>query len=103
MRRAGLAAAAAIMAMGALTACGGSNDDFCKVGDDFELSSSTSPDDLQDTLDEMADKAPDEIKDDVETLRDEYQKTQDDPTSVDSEAMTKAATNVTDWGTENCE
>ncbi len=102
MRRAGMALAAAIMAAGTLSACGGGDDEFCEVGDDFDASSMSSPEDATKALDEMADKAPDEIKDDIETVRDGMEKAQDDPASIDSDAMMKSAENIQDWGQENC-
>ena len=103
MRRAGLAFAAAIMAAGTLTACGGGNDEFCDAGDDFDASSMSSPDKVQDTLDEMADSAPDDIKDDVENLRDGIEESQDDPANADTEGLMESAQNIQDWGNENCE
>lgn len=108
MRRAGLAFAAAIMATGTLTACGG-GDDFCDVGGDLTSSDFTEgSDEAKNALDDAVDAAPDEIKGDLETLRDGYEAAmaaKDDPeaaSDIDMDALSEANSNVSDYVSENC-
>ena len=110
MRRAGLAFAAAIMAAGTLTACGGGDDEFCDVGNDLEMSDfSEGSDEAKNALDDAVDAAPDDIKGDVETLRDTFetaQEAQDDPEAaadLDMDAVNEANENVSNYVDENCE
>lgn len=105
MRRAGLAFAAAIMAAGTLTACGG-GDDFCDVGGDVENFSPDNIDEAKGVMDDAVDAAPDEIKDDVETLRDfidSYDKDNPEASMEGAEDVAPAAENVTDYMSENCD
>ncbi|UPK74948.1 hypothetical protein MU582_21360 [Nocardioidaceae bacterium SCSIO 66511] len=100
MRRAGLAVAAAIMAAGTLTACGG-GDDFCDAGGDLDSFDPESSE-TKDAIDDAVDAAPDEIKDDMELLRDVV----NDPESVsemDPEEVSSASTNITEYVDENCD
>ncbi|MDN5852935.1 MAG: hypothetical protein L0K86_08825 [Actinomycetia bacterium] len=104
MRRAGLALAAAIMAAGTLSACGG-GDDFCEVGSDLE-SFDPSSSGTQDALDEAVDAAPDEIKGDVETLRDflkDYDEENPEASADAAAEVGPAAENVQNYVSENCE
>jgi len=105
MRRAGLALAAAIMAAGTLSACGGGDDEFCEVGSDLE-SFDPSSSETQDALDDAVDAAPDEIKDDVETLRDfleDYDAENPEDSADAVGEVEPAAKNVQDYVSENCE
>lgn len=105
MRRAGLAFAAAIMAAGTLTACGG-GDDFCEVGDDVESFSPDNMDDAADVMDDAVDAAPDEIKGDVEELRDfidSYDKDDPEASMEGAQKVGPAAKNVQDYISENCD
>ena len=104
MRRAGLAVAAAIMAAGTLTACGGS-DDFCDAGGDLD-SFDPGSSEVKDAMDDAVDAAPDEIKGDVETLRDflnDYDP-EDPEAAADAAAeVGPAAENVSKYVDENCD
>ena len=108
MRRAGLAVAAAIMAAGTLTACGG-DDEFCDIGNDVSAGDiEPGSDEAKDLMDEAVDKAPDEIKGDMETLRDAANIDTEDPGAMEEAQDTaadagEAAKNVTDYVDENCD
>ncbi|UYM07256.1 hypothetical protein [Solicola gregarius] len=108
MRRAGMAAAAAIMAVATLTACGG-GDDFCDVGKDVNTADfEPGSDEAKDLMDEAVDKAPDEIKDDMETLRDVAGIDTSDPEAMeDAQDLAAdagpAAENVGNYVDENCD
>lgn len=110
MRRAGLAAAAAIMAVASLTACSGgaSAEDFCNLGTKYtDLDPTKDADAMSDALDDAVDNAPDDIKSDVETVRDAFADYQDDPEAaaeaMGSDEVAEASQNVSDWTSENCD
>lgn len=104
MRRAGMAAAAAIMAVATLTACGG-GDDFCEVGSDLD-SFDPGSSEVKDAMDDAVDAAPDEIKSDVETLRDfmdEYDPENPEASADMAADVQPAAENVSNYVSENCD
>ncbi|MGH3357566.1 MAG: hypothetical protein ACRDO7_02100 [Nocardioidaceae bacterium] len=115
MRRAGLAAAAAIMAVATLTACSGASaEEFCGLEDEYSnVDMMNDPDAAAEAMEEAVDKAPDEIKGDVETIKEATDALKDvdmeDPEAMaeatkdfDQAELEEASTNLQDWTKENC-
>lgn len=102
MRGVGIAAAGLVLAAG-LTACGGSNDEFCTVAqDDLDATSSATGSEFDKTFKELTDKAPDELSDDLDTLHDGLVGPTSGSTKVKQDAQV-AYEHIDDWIGENCD
>ena len=90
--------AAALLAP-ALTACGGDSD-FCEAApNDIDTSD---PAAMQKALEDIADEAPDEVRDDVDVIIEQLKLVEEDPASIDVDAVDTAVENLTTWEEENC-
>lgn len=94
-------AAAALLAAG-LTACGGSEDDYCDAvkaanadGDTDELSEV----DARERIGAISDAAPESIRDDWDVLLAAF----DDPTSIDADRFESAVETITAFTEDNCD
>ena len=100
MQRLASLASAAVLALAALTGCGGgSTEEFCQLNEQAEqLDIDAESQEVQDSLDELAGAAPDEIKDDVETIREAV----DNPGDADQQQVQEASDNIESFIEENC-
>lgn len=98
-KRALVGVASAALLFPSLAACGGGND-FCEQAPDVDASD---PGAVGDALEGLVDDAPEEIKDDLQVMVDEFNKFEEDPTTVDAEALTEASNNLVAWTNENCD
>ncbi|WP_109473548.1 hypothetical protein [Ornithinimicrobium cavernae] len=90
---------AAALLVPALTACGGGNS-FCDAAP--EDVDTNDPAAMQAALEEVADEAPDEIRDDVDVIIEQLRLVEEDPTSIDVDALNTAVAELTAWEEENC-
>lgn len=105
MKRLMTGVVAAAMLVPALTACGGDDaKDFCEAGGELDAAAFdvSNPDAAKDMLQDLADQAPDDIKGDFDTMVEQLELASSDPASIDTTAVTEAATNIQEWTTENC-
>ncbi|MCK0114139.1 hypothetical protein MWU75_18530 [Ornithinimicrobium sp. F0845] len=99
MKRVMTGVVAAALMVPALTACGGS-DDFCEAApQDIDTSD---PAAMQEALEGIADQAPDEVRDDVDVIIEQLRLVEEDPASIDVDAVNTAVENLTTWEEENC-
>lgn len=99
MKRLMTGVVAAAMLVPALTACGGDSD-FCSAApEDVDVSDPAS---MKTALEDIVDDAPDDVRGDVEVLIEQLGAFEEDPTSVDTDAMTEAADNLAQWEEDNC-
>lgn len=99
MKRVMAGVLAAALLVPALTACGGDSD-FCDAApQDIDT---TDPAAMQEALEEIADEAPDEVSDDVDTIIEQLKLVEEDPASIDVDAVNTAVDNLAKWEEENC-
>ncbi|WP_114906029.1 hypothetical protein [Ornithinimicrobium murale] len=103
MKRLMTGVVAAAMLVPALTACGGSDSDFCdqEVGADIGINN---PAAAKEALQDAVDDAPDEIKDDLQLVVDSLDDLEaGNLEDVDTDGLTEASNNIQSWYEENCE
>lgn len=99
MKRVMTGVLAAALMVPALAACGG-NDDFCEAApEDIDTSD---PAAMQEALEDIADQAPDEVRDDVDVIIEQLRLVEEDPASIDVDAVNTAVDNLATWEEENC-